>query len=443
MRRMVSWASGKHPGLLQSSVRGQDGLESQFGYRVRPKDLRKIHRAASQGDVAAVQYLLLLRKSRVNDRDKKNRTALHLACAEGQPEVVTLLLERKCMINAVDNDNMTPLMKAVQCHEAKCASLLLSHGADPNVTDENGNTALHFAAYCDNVRIANQLLIHSANMEGRNKDGFTPLLLAIYEDGEDMAEFLIQKGANIHAVDNIRRTALMLAAQYRSTKIVRLLLQKGIDASCQSMNGWPAEKFALVTFNMTNRQLILDYEEQRSKMLAKNKPDTCNNKIKPKQGVLKEPAHDSCNINNSKSMEPELGDVSSLKLNDLVTKVGQEEEKLDGSEDDQPLSKEEKAHLEKVTALQSDLNEQCKKNAELEKELTEYKTLLRAIRNKLKQYENGVFPFHANLKTSEMETHHRMVKYQMQEKQTDLLQEADELLQNLDLDLVQASSVIS
>lgn len=73
MRRMVSWASGKHPGLLQSSVRGQDGVESQFGYRIRPKDLRKIHRAASQGDVAAVQYLLLLRKSRVNDRDRKNR----------------------------------------------------------------------------------------------------------------------------------------------------------------------------------------------------------------------------------------------------------------------------------------------------------------------------------------------------------------------------------
>ncbi|XP_040823914.1 POTE ankyrin domain family member G-like [Ochotona curzoniae] len=153
-----------------------------------------------------------------------------------------------------------------------------------------------------------------------------------------MAEFLIKKGANIHAVDNIRRTALMLAAQYRSTKIVRLLLQKGIDASCQSMNGWPAEKFALVTFNITNRQLILDYEEeQRSKMLAKNTPDTRNNKIKPKQDVLKEPAHDGYNINNSKSMEPELGDVSSLKLNDLFTKVGKEKEKLNGSEDDQPL----------------------------------------------------------------------------------------------------------
>lgn len=53
--------------------------------------------------------------------------------------------------------------------------------------------------------------------------------------------------------------------------------------------------------------------------------------------MLKEPAHDGYNINNSKSMEPELGDVSSLKLNDLFTKVGKEKEKLNGSEDDQPL----------------------------------------------------------------------------------------------------------
>uniref|UniRef100_G1SGL1 Uncharacterized protein n=1 Tax=Oryctolagus cuniculus TaxID=9986 RepID=G1SGL1_RABIT len=228
-----------------------NGIEAQFGYHIRRKELRKLHKAASEGDVARVQHLCLLKKNLDEALALSfHRTALHLACASGHSEVVMLLLERKCMINVTDNDNMTPLMKAVQSHEEKCARILLNHGADPNIIDENGNTALHYAAYCENVGIAKQLLLRSADIEVRNKDGFTPLLLAIYENGEEIAEFLIKKGANIHAVDKIKRTALMLAAQYRSTRIVRLLLEKGIDASCLNMYGWPAEKFALVTFNL-------------------------------------------------------------------------------------------------------------------------------------------------------------------------------------------------
>lgn len=39
------------------------------------------------------------------------RTALHLACANGHPEVVTLLVERKCHLNLCDHENRTALMK--------------------------------------------------------------------------------------------------------------------------------------------------------------------------------------------------------------------------------------------------------------------------------------------------------------------------------------------
>uniref|UniRef100_A0A8C3W0H2 Uncharacterized protein n=1 Tax=Catagonus wagneri TaxID=51154 RepID=A0A8C3W0H2_9CETA len=45
----------------------------QPGYHIRDKDLGKIHKAACVGDVARVQQILLLRKSGLNDKDKKNR----------------------------------------------------------------------------------------------------------------------------------------------------------------------------------------------------------------------------------------------------------------------------------------------------------------------------------------------------------------------------------
>nr|XP_042130528.1 ankyrin repeat domain-containing protein 26 [Peromyscus maniculatus bairdii] len=172
-------------------------------YHIHDKDMGKIHKAASVGDVAKVQHILILGKSGVNDRDKKDRTALHLACAYGHPEVVTLLVERKCDIDACDGENSTALIKAVQCEEEECAAILLEHGADPNVADSSGNTALHYAVQGENTSIAAKLLAHGANIEAKNKDDLTPLLLAVKENKQHIVEFLVKKKASIHAVDQL------------------------------------------------------------------------------------------------------------------------------------------------------------------------------------------------------------------------------------------------
>ncbi|XP_028609315.1 ankyrin repeat domain-containing protein 30A isoform X2 [Grammomys surdaster] len=163
----------------------------------------KIHKAASVGDVAKVQHILILGKCGVNDRDKKDRTALHLACAYGHPEVVTLLVERKCEVDACDGENCTALIKAVQCQEEECAAILLDHGADPNVMDSSGNTALHYAVYSENTSIAAKLLAHNANIEAKNKDDLTPVLLAVKENKQHIVEFLVKKKTSMHAVDQL------------------------------------------------------------------------------------------------------------------------------------------------------------------------------------------------------------------------------------------------
>ncbi|KAM6156450.1 ankyrin repeat domain-containing protein 26-like [Erethizon dorsatum] len=151
--------------------------------------------------MAKVQHLLLLGKSGLNDRDKKHRTALHLACAFGHPEVVTLLLERKCDIDACDSDSNTALIKAIQCYHDECATILLEHGANPNVANASGNTALHYAIYHENTSIAARLLSYNADTEAKNKNGLTPLLLALRENRLEVAELLEKEKANIDAMD--------------------------------------------------------------------------------------------------------------------------------------------------------------------------------------------------------------------------------------------------
>ncbi|XP_043427905.1 ankyrin repeat domain-containing protein 26-like isoform X6 [Prionailurus bengalensis] len=211
------WGFGREKGM--SPLGSASGLQRQgrgvgqknnttdnllLGYHVQDRDLRKIHKAAWMGNAAQVQQILFLAENGVDDRDKMNRTALHLACANGHPEVVTLLVERKCHLNLCDHENRTALMKAVQCQEEKCVNILLENGADPNIRDVSGNTALHYAAFGDNISIIEKLLLYNANTEARNKDNITPLLVAVNENKQQIVEVLVEKAANIHAEDKLK-----------------------------------------------------------------------------------------------------------------------------------------------------------------------------------------------------------------------------------------------
>ncbi|XDC80853.1 hypothetical protein R6Z07F_012026 [Ovis aries] len=288
MKKIFGFRSKKGVSPFGSSINpvrdSGHGINFQPGYRIRDKDLRKIHKAAIVGNVAKVEHVLLFGKNGLNDRDKMNRTALHLACANGHSAVVTLLLERKCLLNLCDNENRTALMKAIECQEEECATLLLEHGADPNVMDVSGNTALHYAVFCQNISLAAKLLSCDANIEARNKNNLTPLLLAIIEKREQMVEFLVKKGANTHAVGNLKRTALMLAVSYGLANVVGLLLQQGVDIFSQDVFGWTAEDYASISgFNII-RQMISEYKEERPKTpLENSKPGTSYQDSSPRE----------------------------------------------------------------------------------------------------------------------------------------------------------------
>ncbi|XP_050623049.1 POTE ankyrin domain family member A-like isoform X1 [Macaca thibetana thibetana] len=244
---------------------GVEHCDSAFlepGYDVCPEDLDDLHRAAWWGTVPRVELILMLRDPGLDKRDKKKRTALHLACANGHPEVVKLLLHRNCQLHVLDGEKRTALIKAVQCQKEECANILLEHGADPNIPDVYGNTTLHYAIYNEDKSMTKILLSYGANIESENKGGLTPFLLAVLEQKQQMVEFLVKKKANLNAVDNFKRTALILAVCCGSEIMVSILLQLNIDVFSQDIYGRTAEDYAVSRHYIKICQQLSDYKEK-------------------------------------------------------------------------------------------------------------------------------------------------------------------------------------
>ncbi|XP_074124288.1 ankyrin repeat domain-containing protein 26 isoform X9 [Sminthopsis crassicaudata] len=314
MKKIFSFGSkkGQSPSRSFPIPRRDCGVsesDTNAGYLIRDKDLGKLHKAASVGDVAKVQQLLLLGKHDVNDLDKVKRTPLHLACAKGYPDVVSLLVQRKCKLNLCDNDNRTPLIKAVQCQQEECATILLEHGADSNLVDSNNNTALHYAASGQNKAIAAQLLKHKGDIEAKNKEGYTPLLLAVTENNHDMVDFFLKNGANVNASDKSKRTALMIAVSSEPTGIVSLLLGYEVDLSCQDIYGWTVEQYAKLSGYPIHRQLINQYEIQRERNQHLSPQISCSQRVSGTGFILGGPALD-------KEVEESSAEESVSRLSD-------------------------------------------------------------------------------------------------------------------------------
>ncbi|KAG7523382.1 ankyrin repeat domain-containing 26 isoform X1 [Solea senegalensis] len=258
MKKIFSFTKKKK----HSSGTPDSGSVLSLGYDLKEKDLGKVHKAASVGDVAKLRQLA--KKNDINQLDKENRTALHIACASGHVDVVQFLVESKAKLNLCDNQNRSALMKAVQGQHERCLSLLLENHADPNLVDINSNTALHLAANIPSLSIAILLLQHEANINATNKEGFTPLTVAVREDHIEMAEFLLKETADVNCMDQGQRSPLMIAAGNGQIGMLRLLLRFNPDVTLKDSKGWSADDYAVMNGHHPCSLLIIEHGTQRT-----------------------------------------------------------------------------------------------------------------------------------------------------------------------------------
>jgi len=196
-----------------------------------------LQRAAERGDQAAVDYLLES-GANVELRERSSlTTALHMAAAAGNLEVVVALIENDAQLDWIDKVRRTPLHLATKNGHLAIVDVLLNNGADANVMDKFENPPLHIAVKAGHIAIAKRLIDADADINligGPLKEA--PIHLAVQGGLTDFAEYLLGKGADVNRKDKTGKTPLHRAAGLGNVELAKLLIANGATLNQKDNN---------------------------------------------------------------------------------------------------------------------------------------------------------------------------------------------------------------
>lgn len=184
-----------------------------------------LHRAIRLGslDVARV---LLRNGADTSLSDNGGRRPLHVAVAEGKPDMIELLLQERDFVdlNAVDADGRTPLHRAAEAGNRKSVSLLLEAGADPNI-QAIGGTPRAVAKEYGHPRIAKLLAKRGGDDISCLVDKEHVFEAARF-DNVDKGRCLFSNGIELQVRNASGETALHIAAESGSQAFVEWMLKQ-------------------------------------------------------------------------------------------------------------------------------------------------------------------------------------------------------------------------
>ncbi|KAK4376024.1 hypothetical protein RND71_006701 [Anisodus tanguticus] len=203
--------------------------------------------AVQCGDLETVKGLIERNPSVVHHSTVYDgQSALHIAAANGQIEVVSMLIEQSVNPDLLNRYKQTSLMLAAMHGKISCVQKLIEAGANILMFDSlNGRTCLHYAAYyghsdCLKAILSAARTSHVASSWGyarfvnvKDGKGATPLHLAARQRRPECVHILLDNGALICASTGgygfPGSTPLHLAARAGSLDCIRDLLAWGAD----------------------------------------------------------------------------------------------------------------------------------------------------------------------------------------------------------------------
>ena len=136
----------------------------------------------------------------------ETRSALEVACKEGNLAVVELLIEHGADIHGRNTAKNPPIHAAVVYNNLDIINLLLKKGVNVNARNFRGETACHVAVTKTNPESTRRLVDAGCDLELRNNDGDTVLLACRIYTSLQIIELLLDRGADACAKNNEGKT---------------------------------------------------------------------------------------------------------------------------------------------------------------------------------------------------------------------------------------------
>jgi cytohesin len=187
-----------------------------------------------------VRYLLD-RGSRINAKDNKGHTPLHMAAKHGRMGAMASLVDGGASLHHASHRGDTPLHLASVHGHGNAVQYLVERGANINARGYQRSTPLHEAVWKDNASMVALLVRKGANINAKDDAGRTPLHIVAgrgrkrNSTAESIATMLLEHGAEVAALDNDGNTPLRYAVEYRQPNMIKLLVQHGALSTYRSI----------------------------------------------------------------------------------------------------------------------------------------------------------------------------------------------------------------
>ncbi|MCC7484749.1 MAG: ankyrin repeat domain-containing protein [Burkholderiales bacterium] len=192
---------------------------------------RGLHAAAHRGDAVEIARLVAA-GARVDDREGRGRSPLHIATFAGRQDAIRVLARAGADLGLLERDRYDALTIAAVANDEETLRLLLSLGASARlVTSRYDGTALIAAAHLGHAGVVRQLIAAGAPLDHVNNLHWTAVIEAIVlGDGgrrhQETLAALIAAGANLQLADRQGNTPLTLARSRRYREMERICSRK-------------------------------------------------------------------------------------------------------------------------------------------------------------------------------------------------------------------------
>jgi ankyrin repeat protein len=194
-----------------------------------------LHVASSKGHSHIVKYILNQCPDSIMDFSPDlERNALHYACNKKSTiEVLELLLDKGHMdVNSPARGAWLPLHYAIGCGRLDLCRYLVKKGADVHKELENGGNSLSLAACSKNEEMVKWLIDLGVSPNTQDKQGLTPLHKLSRFGDLNMTKLFVEYGnADVQLLDNSGCSVMEEADRNNMSEIATYLWTKGCEST--------------------------------------------------------------------------------------------------------------------------------------------------------------------------------------------------------------------